>query len=303
MSHLNWIQRQWIVLDYRIFLPLLTHLPLSWGRRIAAWRGLLYAHLKRDWRQFSFQDNDLHARTQQAMQLILDGADTSSLAKAVIQRYQMQSIEEWEAACIIAGHNISHWPVIYEGLEDILKILHDNSRIVFLTAHFGSSILGFVLLQRLGIPILGMSSNVVDNPSVHPCISHFYRQKYAAMAQYLNGGQILDHENNTIKFVRFLQRKGIVITLGDLPPSSNNSMLIRSFSGSLRGFAPGPFKLAKITNAPVRAFVCEFRDNIYHLRFSAPGEDPYAFIDHAIHNHPGAWWAADLLPLLPKASP
>jgi len=301
--HLSWLQRQWIAFDYGLLLPLLARLPLPWGRRIAAWRGLLYAYLQRDWRQFSFQDNDLYARTQQAMQQILHQADALALTQAVTRRYQMQSIEEWEAACIISGRDISHWPVVYEGLEAIHALLQDNPRIVFLIAHFGSSILGTILLQRLGIPILGMSSNVIDNPSVHPGIRRFYRRKYAAMARYLNGGQILDQENNTIRFARFLQKGGVVVIPGDLPPNSHKSMLIRSFLGSPRGFAPGAAKLAKISHAPLMAFVCEFRDNTHYLRFSAPGEDPYAFIDHAIHNHPGAWWAADLLPLLPKASP
>lgn len=302
MNHLSWIQRQWIALEYDLLLPLLARLPLPWGRQIAVCRGRLYAYLRRDWRQFSFQDNELHTRTQQTMQQILHNANDSSITKAVIQRYQMQSIEEWEAACINIGRDISQWPVVYEGLDDVLELLRDNPRIIFLIAHYGSSILGTVLLQRLGIPILGMSSNIVDNPRVHPSISRFYRKKYAAMARYLNNGQILDRENNTIKFLRFLQNGGAVVIPSDLPPASQKSALFRPFLGETRGFAPGAFKLAKLANVPLMAFLCEFRDDAYHLRFSSLGEDPYLFIDRTIQSHPSAWWAADILPLLPVDS-
>ena len=300
---LSWLQRQWIAIDYSVLLPLLARLPFSWGRRLAGWRGLLYAKLQRDWRQFSFDDHALYARTQQTIGQLLPEADAASLTQAVARRYQMQSIEEWEAACMIIGRDISSWPVIYEGLEDILARLQDTPRIVFLTAHFGSSILGTALLQRLGVPILGMSSNVVDDPLVHSRISRFYRQKYTAMGRYLNGGQILDRERNASKFVRFLQRGGAVVVVGDLPPDHREAPVIRPFLGAFRSFAPGAVRLAKIGRAPLVAFVCEFYDGAHHLRFSVPGEEPYAFIDQAIRRCPSSWWAADLLPLLPEAPP
>lgn len=295
MNLLNRIQRLWIVLDYGILLPLLARLPLAWGRRLAAWRGMLYARLRRDWRQFSFHDNDLYERTRQTMHLLLPEADDATLTQAVIRRYRMQSIEEWEAACMIIGRDISRWPVIYEGLEDTLKLLQNNPRMVFLTAHFASSILGIVLLQRLGIPLLVMSSNIVDDPSVHPWISRFYRQKYAAMGRYLNGGQVLDRENNTGKFVRFLKQGGALVIIGDLPPSPHESATLRSFLGISCGFASGPSKLAKMERVPLVAFVCEFDAYSHHLHFSAPDQDPYAFIEQAIRRSPGAWWAADIL--------
>lgn len=301
MKLLNWIQHKWITLDYGVVLPLLARLPPTWGRRLAAWRGMLYARLQRDWRQFSFQDNALYERTWQTMHLLLPEADDAMLMQAVMLRYQMQSIEEWEAACMIV-RDISRWPVVYEGLEDILALLKNNPRMVLLTAHFANSILGIVLLQRLGVPILVMSSNIVDDLSVHPYISRFYRKKYAAMSNYLNGGQVLDRENNTSKFVRFLKRGGAVVIVGDLPPSPHESAIIRYFLGASCGFASGAVKLAKIEKASLVAFVCEFDASVgsYYLRFSAPNEEPYAFIEQAILHKPSAWWAADILPQLAK---
>jgi lauroyl/myristoyl acyltransferase len=295
MIHLSWFQRQWIAWDYNVLLPLLARFPFSWGRRLAAWRGLLYARLRRDWRQFSFQDNDLYMRTQQAITQLLPEADATEITQAVAQRYQMYSIEEWEGACLIIGRDISYWPVVYEGLEELLALLQDNPRAVFLTAHFGSNILGITLMQRLDIPILTMSSNIVDDLRIHPSIRRFFRKKYAAMGRYANGGQILDREGNASKFVCFLQRGGAVVILGDLSGSH-----IRSFLGSSCGLASGPVKLAKITHAPLLAFVCEFNNGSYRLRFSTSGENPYDFIEQAIRGNPSAWWAADQLPLMQK---
>lgn len=298
MSFINWLARHYISWDYDLFLPLIARLPLSWGRYLASLRGLLYARLQRDWRQFSFQDYSLYERTQQTMNLLLSDADTSAQKQAVTQRYQMQSIEEWEAACMIIGRDISSWPISYEGIENILALLQNNPHVVFLTAHFGSSILGITLLQKIGIPILVMSSNVVDDPRIHPSISRFYRKKYTAMGHYLNGGQVIDRQGNLSKFIRFLRRDGAVVIIGDLPPESLETAIIREFLGASRSFASGAVKLAKIGNAPLISFVCEYYDDSYHLRFSAPKEEPYTFIDQAIRRHPGAWWAADVLPLL-----
>lgn len=297
MNHLGWFHRQWIAIDYGLLLPLMARLPLSWGRCLATWRGLLYTRFQLDWRQSTYQDSSLDMRTQQAMCQLLPEADASVLKEAMAQHYIMICIAEWEAACMIS-RDISRWPVIYEGLEDIQALLQDNPRAIFLSAHFGSSVLGALMLQRLGIPILGMVSNITENPRMHPSITRFCRRQYAAMGRYLNGGQALNREGNASKFVSFLQQGGGVVIFGDMP-----GPYIRTFLGSSCGLASGPVKLAKIAHAPLVAFVCEFNGGSYYLRFSTPGEDPYAFIEQAILRNPSAWWAANQLPLLQKVTP
>jgi lauroyl/myristoyl acyltransferase len=294
MNHLSWFQRQWIAWDYDVLLPLLARLPLSWGRRLAGWRGTLYTRLQWDWRSVIFQDNSRNMRIQEAMRLLLPEAGTSKIMQVMAQHFQMICIAEWEAACMISG-DISRWPVVYEGLDDTLALLRDDPRVVFLSAHFGSCVLGSLLLQRLDIPILGMVSNIVDDPRVHPSITRFCRQQYAAMGRYLNGGQALNREGNASQFVRFLRRCGAVVIFGDIPGPH-----IRPFLGSSCGLASGPVKLAKITHTPLMAFVCEFNNGSYYLRFSAPGEDPYTFIEQAIRRNPSAWWAADQLLLMQR---
>ncbi len=301
MTKQNWFENHWITLDYCIILPILARLPFTLGRQLASLRGLIYAKLMRDWRQFTFDDRELYSRTKQSINIILPDADKTLLARSVVERYQMQSIEEWEAACIIRG-SIFKWPVVYEGLDKFKEVMESNSSLILLTAHFSSSILGVVLLGRLGIPVLGMSSNIVDNPKVHPMISRFYRKKYDAMSQYLNGGMILDRQGNSFKFVHFLNSRGIVVIVADLPPEPKEKPVVRSFFGEMRCFAPGPVKLARITNKPLLAFVCDFRNGSYHLRFSPTEEDPYSYIERSIRETPSRWWAADLLPLLPSIS-
>lgn len=303
MSHRGWLERQWTAFDYCILLPMLARLPLSWGRRLAAFRGLLYAGLERDWRQFSFQDSELYARTGQTIRHLLPEANAAELDKAVARRYQMQSIEEWEAACMIIGRDISRWPVSYKDMEDVQALLKDNPRAVFLTAHFGSSIMGTVMLQKIGLPILGMSSSIVESPDIHPCIRRFYRRKYEAMGRFLNGGRILHLEGNSGKFVRFLKQGGLVVIVGDLPSGANEEALVRNFLGSSCGFAPGAVRMSRMADAHLLAFVCEYHEGSHQMRFSAPGEDPYAFIGQAIRRTPSSWWAADVFPLLQAGLP
>lgn len=232
------------------------------------------------------------------MRVLLPEADEKSLDQAVSNRYRMQSVEEWEAVCMVT-QDISKWKVNYQGIEKMKALLQENPRMVFLTSHFASSILGITLLQQLGVPLLVMSSNVVDNPAVHPRISRFYRKKYTAMGRYMNGGEVLDRENNTSKFVRFLKAGGAVVIVGDLPPAANESSHVVSFLGLSRCFASGAVKLAQKARVPLIAFVCEFENSSYVVRFSEPDQDPYEFIERAIRSNPSSWWAADILPLLP----
>ena len=144
-----------------------------------------------------------------------------------------------------------------------------------------------------------MSSNVVDDPRVHPHIGRFYRRKYAAMGRYLPHGGIMDRQGNANRFARHLKRGGVVVIVSDLPPDPHEKPLWRPFLGCTRGFAPGPMKLAEIAGADVMAFVCVHKNGEHVLTFSAPGQEPYAFLAQQIAAAPPLWWAADLLPLLP----
>ena len=291
-------QSWWTSFDYTFLLPFLARLPVPLGRGLATVRGRLYARWGRDWRQFSFQDTTLRERTRKAYAELRPHEGPEAIEHLVRQRYVMQSLEELEAAWV-ACRDFNDWPVEYVGLDHVQETLKAHGRAVFVTSHFASSIVGTIHLRRLGLPVLGMSSNVVEDPRVHPAIGRFYRRKYVAMGRYLLGGKILDRQGNSREFVKFLRANGAIVIVGDLPPDPHEQALEAPFFGAVRGFAPGPSRMAAMVKAPLLAYVCEFTSKGYRLTFSEPGQSPYALFERHIRKNPSAWWAADLLPLLP----
>lgn len=302
MNARPWWQSWWIAFDYAVLLPILARLPVPWGRYLATVRGRWYARWGRDWRQFSFQDTALRERTQQAYAEIQPHAALEEIERLVRQRYVVQSLEELEAAWVVY-RDLSGWPVEYVGLKHIQASLTTHGRAVFVTGHFSSSIVGAIHLRQLGIPVLVMSSNIVDDPRVHPSIGRFYRNKYTAMGTYLLGGAVLDREGNARKFLNFLKKGGAVMIVGDLPPEAKEQALEAPFFGKIRGFASGPLRMAGIAQVPLLAYVCEYTAKGYRVTFSEPGQNPYALFEKHIQTNPSAWWAADILPLLPQMQP
>ena len=96
----------WVWIDYLVVLPLLARAPYSTGRYLAKIRGLAYAKLRRDWREFCLEDGGVFERTFTAYSTILQYSDNNRLDKLVAMRCEMQSIEEWEGACIAAGKTL-----------------------------------------------------------------------------------------------------------------------------------------------------------------------------------------------------
>ena len=286
-----------IFLDYALLLPLLAKLPVRWGRSLARARGRLNAKWGRDWRRFSFGD-PVHLRTQQVIEQLSADLRPASKQGLYQERFEYQSIEEYEAACLHTGQT-SRWPVQYLGLEGVMNVLAKKGRVVFVTSHFSSSILGTAFLGTLGVPVLGMSSNVVDRVEVPPSVSRTYRRKYKAMGRTLNGGEILDREGNTPKFVRFLKKGGAVVIVGDLPPEPNETPRWANFLGKIRGFASGAQRLSDMLDAPLMSFVCQFEQGQHCVKFSSPGEDPYVFLSQQIERDLGQWWAMDVLNAYP----
>lgn len=297
---LSAVERLWVTLDYRYLLPLLARLPRTLGRQLATLRGWLYACLERDWRQFSFGDTELAARTRQAHRQMLGAVPAPCLKRSFRRRYAMQSLEELEAAWLIASR-LEAIPVRYEGADAVKQALASNGRVVFLIAHAASNLLGTVFLRTFGMPVLGMSSSVVDDPRVPVPVGRFFRQKYAHMSRWLEGGGIVDRQGNTRRFVKFLQTPGMVVVVGDLPPDPGEAVLYHRFLGQRRGFASGAVRLAQLSGAALMSFSCQYVDGGFVVRFSEAGEHPLDFIERQVAPDPGIWWAADLLPLYPLA--
>jgi lauroyl/myristoyl acyltransferase len=286
-----------IALDYGLFLPLMARLPTRWGRVLAKARGGLYAKWGRDWRNFSFNDV-VHLRTQQLIEELRPTLTKAEQDQIYQSRFEHQSLEEYEAACLHVGVTRT-WPVQFEGLQGVVDALTHHKRLVLVTSHFSSSILGTAFLGQLGYPVLGMSSNVVDRQEVPPSVSRTYRRKYKAMGRYLNGGEILDREGNTSRFVRFLKKGGVVVIVGDLPPEPNEEPRWAHFLGRYRGFAAGAQRLSSLMDAPLMSFVCQYESEKHVVRFSEPGQDPYEFLSSQIERDLGQWWALDVLGAYP----
>ena len=293
----RWLKSLYIFLDYEVFLPLLAQLPMALGRSMAKRRGRLYARLGRDWRDFSFGDI-VSLRTRQVIGQLRPSSSSKDKERLFQERFENQSIEEFEAACLHAGVT-QNWAVEYQGMHEVSQVLEQKSKLVLVTSHFSSSILGTAFLGQLGVPVMGMSSNVVDRVEVHSSISLTYRRKYKAMGRYLNGGEILDREGNASKFVRFLKKGGIVVIVGDLPPETNEVPRWAEFLGQTRGFASGAEKLSRMLDAPLMSFVCQFEEGRHRVKFSGPEEDPYEFISKQIERDLGQWWAMDVLNAYP----
>jgi len=237
---------------------------------------------------------------------LLPNASKWKIKLLTFKRYIEQSHEEVEAARLITK-DFKNQKVRYEGLEELLDFLASNnhgysknSPIVFLTAHFGCSIIGTGLLTPLRKPILGMSSNVVDNPRVHKRISLFFRKKYAALNRHLLGGEIIDKEGNLRTFSQFLKQNGIVVIVGDTPPDNKDDLHWHNWNDVFVGLPKGAAKLAQKNNALFHGFVCTRDKDTLVVTFSAPGEDPYQFIFNQIDKRPALWWAADIYDLYPK---
>lgn len=288
----------YVWLDYGVILPFLTLLPQKLGRYGARLRGIVYYHKQRDWRSFTFGDHDLWARVHRSYRAMFPDLEESRVETLAQERYIHQSIEEYETTALIMG-NFPTNRVEYEGLEEVLSIVEQNPHHVFITAHFGSSLVGVHFLHALGIPVLGMSSNVTKHPIVHPVITKLYRQKYDAIGRFLNGGEVIDREGNTRTFFKFLKNRGSLVIIADLPPSSvNEEAHYVPFFNQYRGLASGAKKLSETTQCKIIGFVSYFENGKHVLKFDTDN-DAYRFLENEIIKRPGMWWASDMLEMYP----
>ncbi len=294
MSLLN---RVWVWIDYEIVLELFSKFPFGVGRFLAGCRGALYYFLKRDWRVFTFGDKELFKRAFEAYGEIYPHLNRKGLNRLVRQRCIYQSIEEYESVCLKNG-KLKGVGVKFEGDSSVLKQLGKDSRYVFLTAHFGASIVGVNFLGQLNLKILGMSSNVVEQRLVHRSITKLYKNKYEAIAKELNGGGVVDIEENYKRFFSFLKSEGSLVIVGDLPPrSENENPFWTEFFYRVRGFASGANRFSTRCSSEIIPFVCYYEDGNYVVKFGKISSNPYKFLEDEIKKRAGLWWASDLLSL------
>ena len=280
--------------DYSVLLPFLAFLPNRVGRYFAKLRGVLYYHLKRDWRSFTFGDYTLWDRTYESYKQIFPDLDDRGLRFFVKERYIYQSYEEFEAAKII-NRTYMNIPVEYIGKDGVEEYLKEHKNVIFATCHFGS-IVGLINLHIFKRPMIHLASNVTKQSFVHPSITQFYIKKYLVGNEYMNGGEIVDVEDNNKKILKFLKNGGSLSSVADLPAADpHHEAFWAEFFGKKRAFASVIHRLSQKYNVKIVPYVCYYEKGKYIMKFADMSEDIYRFFEKEIQKRPGMWWASDLL--------
>ena len=294
--------------DYGMLLPFMAKLPLFLGENLAKIRGVIHAIADYDWRSMALRHNYVRTRTYQAMQMLLPKANTVELAFKTAMRFVHNSREEWQGAVFghqrlmseIAGRSYA------EGLDELLEIQKQKRGMILMTSHYDSFAMGIALLGVFGLTINGLSSNVVEDPRVHPSVMDFFHKKYSDMGNYMRGGKIVHYENNLRFFYNALQQGETVVILGDTPGISKSVPI--SFLGKTFKMPLGAWLMAKKTKSVIGAFICRHqKTGTYRIECLCPKEiDPespentmlpiYQFLETRIRQAPERWVAAELLP-------
>lgn len=288
------LQHLYVRLDYEVVLPLLARMPNKVGRYGAKLRGILYFYLKRDWRSFTFGDFELWDNTYKSFREMFPQLGDREIVHLVKERYIYQSYEEFETAKIL-NRTYSKVPLEYVGKEWVEEYLLEKPNAIFATCHFGS-LVGQTNLQIFGKSMLHMGSSVTKQDCVHPSIREFYAKKYLIGNEYMNGGEIVDVEGNSKRFLKFVRQGGSLSAIADLPaPNVDKDAYWVNWFGKQRALAEGIHHISERNAVKIIGYVCYYQKGKYILKFAKPEENMYEFFENEIKNRPGMWWAADLL--------
>lgn len=306
---LHWlIQRLRLEMMFRIALPFAARLPLRAGERLARALGRRCRRHDLDWRTVALCQQYVLERTTAALRTIADEPPPAELAALQRERFETASREEWEGHLFARGR-APEMSCEFVGLEAIRAQLATGRGIVLLTAHFDATLMGVVQLGLAGLKLHLMTSDVVEDPRVAPVVQRYFRDKYAGIQRYLNGGQVMHVETQLRAFYSAVRRGEGIVILGDAPTMNVEEALRVDFFGRLRAISPGAIRIAEKTKVPVAAFVCtQTANGAYRVEFGpvlAPGGDGHAahlpalfgFLEARIRATPGRWWAADQLPV------
>ena len=290
----NRLKNLYIWFDYKVLLPFLAFLPNRLGRYLAKLRGILYFYKKRDWRSFTYGDHEMWDRAYKSYKQIYPKLGHKEILHLTKERSIYQSYEEFEAAKI-NNRTYMDIPVEYIGRDGVEEYLKEHKNVIFATCHFGS-IVGLINLHVFKKPMIHMSSNVTKQSLVHPSITQFYIKKYLVGDEYMNGGEILDVENNNKKILKFLKNGGSLSSVADLPAANpNHEAFWVEFFGKQRALSSAVHRLSQKYDAKIVPYVCYYEKGKYIMKFADMGEDIYRFFEDEIRKRPGMWWASDLL--------
>lgn len=302
-----WLQRGLIRLQFGFLFPLAAWLGGRPARILVGLFGRVCFLLDCDWRTASLRQHFVRGRTHLAMVELHPDADSAHIDRLVRQRFICSAHEELDGHYFFSGAS-KESVCTFVGLPAIQAVLARRG-IVFLTLHLDATLTGLVEMGKTGMKLNLMTSNIVEDERVLPVVRRYFRKKYDGIERWLNGGRTLHNETHLREFYRALTRGEGVVVLCEGPASRQEDGLIIDFLGKTRAVSSGAFRLASRTGAAVAGFVCvRTGDRQYEVHYSPVFEPSatsdtkenivqvYRFLESAIRQYPGQWWAADLLP-------
>jgi hypothetical protein len=294
--------------DFQYLLPALAALPISIGHALCAFRGHINGVTGRDWRSMALGLRHVAKHSAIGFRTLSPLATPTQVRRWRHQRFVVEARDEYEAR-LIARQRVGELACEVDPAGGLEQLRNRTRGLVLLTPHFESFFLGVAFLARSGVKVNLMSSAVTHDPRVDPEVQRHFTAKYRGLERYLNGGQVVDLELGTRTFYRMLERKEVLVILGDAPvlPGGGAAMEV-DFLGARRLLAGGPLRMAQRTHSDLGCYVCRHLGAArYQLQLGpmGPADDAstvagvYRFLSAAITGNPGGWWSADLLASMP----
>lgn len=300
--------------EYGWLLPLMARLPYGWARTVSDWRGAWNARESRDWTELAVGFRYLAKRAERGYQEVLCSFTPEQVSTLVGQRYQMIAREEYEGQLAINGSLLSKLQLDTGPLKQMLAKRRPGRGLVVVMPHLDNLFVGLVGLAQCGVAVNLMTSDVVQDPRVHPSLRTFFARKYASYEGLMSGGRFMPVSAVGRKhFLEALGRSEIVAVMSDAPASPEGPGTWVQWFGKERKMANSALRMALETESELVAVACWQRRPGEVAWVCSDIEDPkldcppngevgsgayrrlFAFIETAIRQAPGRWWAAHLL--------
>jgi lauroyl/myristoyl acyltransferase len=319
-----WISQRWQRglfrlqrLDYSVWLPLSSRLPLSWGLAMSRWRGWFNRYTNRDWIELSVGFAYIAQRAQAGYRQMFPEASDAQIAAWVLGRYQTIAREEFEAQQAMTGRLLTQYPQRQvAALADLAARRTPGRGLVVLLPHLDNLFFSCVSLAQHLNQVHLVTSAVVEHPQIHTALRQFYRDKYSAYEGLMQGGRFM-HTSKAAKdfFYQALGRGEVVVILTDAPAPEQASGCWVSWFGQQRKVPDGALKMATETGSEMvvassvwaghQTLEWSVSDIVNPGPSEPTGHTPLAlhayqllfgFMEHCIRRKPQAWWAAHLIP-------
>lgn len=289
-------------LDFRLFLRLLRGLPIELAECLSRVRGYVRYLLDLDWKSTCLGYPFMRDRTREALVSIF-GIERVNAERLVISRFIHQSREEYEA--MMFSTKGKGWPkkAVFENLKPIQQLQQNRKGIVFLTAHFDSSVAGSIFIGDLGYNVNIFYDDIVFDRRVKNFIQEFFRNKYSGMQSHFNSGTFISAKDLRSIYKR-LKDGEIFIWLSDVMNTGNR--IVVNFLGHEFYANDGPLRIAMKTDSALSAYITEWLGKgEYKTTFMTPLmpnslsnpekalQDCYDFMSQFITKTPERWWIVD----------